>query len=187
MSNATAPASVAAKESVISTQVSPGRRWKRTAEPRKSAKKRTSGRPSCAALCSPGSGKEIESASKICGCSSTITLVGPRKTEKVSTGTMRMATSSTQLTDSKKARNHQPAAVTAANLTKFAATSSPASSKRTARVTSAITAPPRATGVAARQSGSASQVSEKNAGMRTSPTKATSPQVERLGSDSETP
>jgi hypothetical protein len=42
--------------------VSPTRRPKRSAAPRKSEKKRTSGRPSCAELCSPGSGNEIERA-----------------------------------------------------------------------------------------------------------------------------
>src|SRR5512134_3071099 len=98
---------------------------------------------------------------------------------------IRSETSSTQLTDSKNARNHQPAAVTAANLTKLAATSSPASSKRTASTTSATTAPPRAAVGAMRQRGSASHVSEKNAGMRTSPTNATSAHRPMSGSDSE--
>ena len=81
ISNPTASASVVPNESVISTQVRPGRSEKTIVAPRKSAKKSTSGRPSWAELCSPGSGKAIESASKTCGCCSTITFVGPRKTE----------------------------------------------------------------------------------------------------------
>ena len=72
---------MAANESDMSTHVRPGRSPKRTVAPRKSAKKRTSGSPSWAELCSPGMGKAIESALKICGCSSTITFVGPWKTE----------------------------------------------------------------------------------------------------------
>src|SRR5687767_1400010 len=105
----------------------------------------------------------------------------------MSTGTIRSATSRTQLTASKNPRNHQPTAVTAANFVKFAAMSSPTSEKRTVRAASATMVPASTPGGAARQSGSASQVTEKNAGMSTRPTNATSPQTGRSKSDSETP
>src|SRR5688572_20749725 len=87
----------------------------------------------------------------------------------MSTGTIRSATSRTQLTASKNPRNHQPTAVTAANFVKFAAMSSPTSEKRTVRAASATMVPASTPGGAARQSGSASQVTEKNAGMSTRP------------------
>src|ERR687892_913942 len=105
----------------------------------------------------------------------------------MSTGTIRSATSSTQLTASKKPRNHQPTAVTAANFVKFAAMSSPTSEKRAERAARVTMAAASTAGLAARQSGSASQVTEKKAGMRTSPTNATSAQTVRPKSDSETP
>ena len=133
MSNPTASASVAPNESAIKIQVRPTRRPKRSAAPRKREKKRTSGRPSWAELCWPGSGKEIESALKTCGWFSTISFVGPRATEKMSTGTIRTAIEETQESASKKERNHHATATTAANFTKFAAMSRLATSRTTVR------------------------------------------------------
>ena len=104
----------------------------------------------------------------------------------MSTGTISSATRSTQLTASKNVSTQKPAAVTAANLAKFAATSSPVSSKITVIANSMRMATGTIDGCARCQNGTASQVSEKNAGMSTSPTKATSPQRPRLKSDSET-
>src|SRR5262249_48547042 len=63
---------------VSASQAAAGRRSKRAAEARKSAKKITSGGPSRAAACSPGIANETAIRSKNPGCSSTTTLVGPR-------------------------------------------------------------------------------------------------------------
>ena len=60
-----------------------------------------------------GMGKPMDRTLKTSGCSSTMCFVGPRSTEKMSTGTIRSATRSTQVAASKKARNHQPARATA--------------------------------------------------------------------------
>ena len=76
--------------------------------------------------------------------------------------------------------------MTAANFAKFAATSSPASSKVSVMRKSRRMATGTIVGCARCQNGTASHVSEKNAGMSTSPTNATSPQSPRSKSDSET-
>ena len=104
----------------------------------------------------------------------------------MSTGTISSATRRTQLTASKNVSTQKPVAVTAANLAKFAATSSPASSKVTVITKSMTMATGTIDGWARCQNGTASHVSEKNAGMSTSPTNATSPQRPRSKSDSET-
>src|SRR6266550_2498069 len=91
-SNATASASVVPNESAIASQVQPTRKPNRTAAARKREKKRMSGRPSWADECRPGSGKAMLRASKTCGWFLTISFVGPRATEKLSTGMIRTAT-----------------------------------------------------------------------------------------------
>jgi len=57
-------ASVAPNDSVISSQVQPGRREKRAAAPRNKAKKRRSGSPRFAAPLSPGIGNANEKVVK---------------------------------------------------------------------------------------------------------------------------
>src|SRR3954452_23795561 len=76
-----ASAIVAPIDAVRQTHVHPVRSRQRAAEPRKSAKKSRSGRPSLAPPSSPGTGKVNESAEKTSGFFVTIVLVGPRQTE----------------------------------------------------------------------------------------------------------
>ena len=61
------------------------RRPQRSAAPRKSAKKRRSGRPSCAVFASPGTGNANENVVNSSRWCVTMCFVGPRQTETAST------------------------------------------------------------------------------------------------------
>src|SRR5581483_10587488 len=129
----------------------------------KTAKKRTSGRPSRAAL-PPGTTNATESVLKTWACPSVICFVGPRHTEYASTHGISTATSTTHESASKYVRNHQPSSVSAPSLQKFAPTGVPAYDRPTASATST-----RPAGRRSRlcHSGSASQTRRNVTGIRT--------------------
>jgi hypothetical protein len=179
-------ANVAPKESAIASQVRLRRRPNRTAAPRKSAKKRTSVRPSWAADSSPGTRRKMLRASKTSGRSVVIVLVGPRATEKRSTGTIRRATSRTHQAASKNDRNHQPTKVAAASLAKFAAISRSVSEKSTARRVAAAAPRTSAHCPSRSRKGRASHTSPNVAGTTSNATNKTSISSRNEGSSSAT-
>src|SRR5205823_14608673 len=180
-SRQTASASVAPNESVIRTHVSQGRKRKRAAAARKSAKNIKSGRPRFAPLRSPGIGKAKEKSEKTCACFVTITFVGPRQTEYASTQGMISATRTTQLSASKYERKAKPTAVMPKSLEKFSAVFQPATWKAQARTPKAA---PAASRPRPRCSGSTSHTSPKHAGITTSETNAMSHHVDAFHSRS---
>jgi len=93
-----------------------------------------------------------------------IVFVGPRQTEYASTHGTMQATSTTQLSSSKKRRKHHPMSVIAASFPKFARIPAPAHCSRTAAAPHA-TASTTSCRSGARQSGSASHTSPKTAGI----------------------
>ncbi len=103
--------------------------------------------------------------------------VGPLQTEYASTKGMIAATATTHADCSKRPRNHQPSAVTAASLAKPDAASQPTTCRMAARAMNATPTRNSASGCD-RQSGSASSISRKTAGMRTNEMKATSHHVD---------
>ncbi len=104
----------------------------------------------------------------------------------MSTGTIKTAMRSTQLSASKKARNHQATQTTAAIFTKLATMSRSAHSRTTLTATSAIAAQPSLT-IVVRRSGSAIRTSTNVSGIRPKERKTTSAQSPSVGRSSETP
>ena len=109
--------------------------------------------------------------------------VGPRQTEYESTkGTIR-ATSTTQLSSSKKRRKHQPANVIAPSFAKFATGEAPVACSTTAATPKAAAViSSRGRGIA--QAGSASQTKPNTAGITRNESHAIAPQSESLNHDS---
>ena len=92
---------MASNDSTINSHVQAGRRRKRAAAARKSAKNMRSGKPRFAPDRSPGIGNATEKSEKTCSCFVTITFVGPRQTEYASTQGMISETSTTHAAVSK--------------------------------------------------------------------------------------